>query len=602
MLLKRHLIVFILIASLFTGSSFAQLFDSEDYDGYTEERDPVAAGVALVNAGNHYDYVILLDGSAANDDKILLKKGYGNGTFYSDTYYSFTNLGIPKDGKFSSSGGCYAVASSTNISLWVANYGLVTPDTDHKNSQDGQIIDWGFFNDGSNEDVIVADGSDIDIYHLNADFDIPTTPSRSTTVASNVQVLATAKLDGPNDDNTDFVVTFDDNGDTRCRAYRVTNNSITNQGSFLLPDSLGDIGGIALADLDYDEYPDLVLSTRAGDVIVFYNEGSGNGYFSTSHDDDYSFESGVIGYIISMGIHDLDKDGYGDLALAGEEIMVVAEGASRANGFDIDGNGDLIPWYTSDEMTVYTSTQSVDINFVDLYEDGGFCALVTRSMSSPIGSDEFWEYYYFLEDDDIKPAIPLNIGLTINGSSHPVISWDEVKEPDIDVYRIYRQYPSVSRTWYYIGYVNSSTFQYTDTGFGYSAGGNYVYYKVKARDVTPYLYSNYSKTVTTRGYMAAKAAPQQEQPDLPDVISMGNAYPNPFNPTTTMQIGIPEASRVTIIVYDIMGREVTSLINKDYEAGLHEIVFDAGNLPSGSYIVRMESGSFSATQRVMLLK
>lgn len=79
-------------------------------------------------------------------------------------------------------------------------------------------------------------------------------------------------------------------------------------------------------------------------------------------------------------------------------------------------------------------------------------------------------------------------------------------------------------------------------------------------------------------------------------------YPNPFNPSTKIRFAIPEASVVKLIVYNAIGEEVESLLNNHYEAGSHEVVFNASNLTSGIYFVRMEAGSFVSTRKITLLK
>jgi hypothetical protein len=96
---------------------------------------------------------------------------------------------------------------------------------------------------------------------------------------------------------------------------------------------------------------------------------------------------------------------------------------------------------------------------------------------------------------------------------------------------------------------------------------------------------------------------------LPIVYSMSQNYPNPFNPTTSIKFSVPQASVVTITVYDILGREVTTLVNGNYVAGFYTVPFNASNLASGVYIYRMNSRSlvgdqklFMDTKKLMLLK
>ncbi|NOZ09127.1 MAG: T9SS type A sorting domain-containing protein, partial [FCB group bacterium] len=88
----------------------------------------------------------------------------------------------------------------------------------------------------------------------------------------------------------------------------------------------------------------------------------------------------------------------------------------------------------------------------------------------------------------------------------------------------------------------------------------------------------------------------------PERFSLEPAFPNPFNPVTTITYQLPENSRVIIRVYDVNGKQVAELTNRVAEAGNHSLTWDAGDLPSGLYFVKMTSGSFSSSQKVMLMK
>jgi gluconolactonase len=86
-------------------------------------------------------------------------------------------------------------------------------------------------------------------------------------------------------------------------------------------------------------------------------------------------------------------------------------------------------------------------------------------------------------------------------------------------------------------------------------------------------------------------------------------YPNPFNPTTVISYQLPVASNVKLAVYDILGREVTVLVNERRDAGVHEVKFDARmlggqgpNLASGLYLYRLTAGSFVQTRKMLVIK
>ena len=79
-------------------------------------------------------------------------------------------------------------------------------------------------------------------------------------------------------------------------------------------------------------------------------------------------------------------------------------------------------------------------------------------------------------------------------------------------------------------------------------------------------------------------------------------YPNPFNPTTKMDYSIPRASFVTLKVYDILGREVATLVNEEKPAGNYEVEFNGKGLSSGVYFYRIQAGNFVSTKKLVLLK
>lgn len=89
---------------------------------------------------------------------------------------------------------------------------------------------------------------------------------------------------------------------------------------------------------------------------------------------------------------------------------------------------------------------------------------------------------------------------------------------------------------------------------------------------------------------------------VPEVFALNPAYPNPFNPSTTISFGLPEKAVVEIKVHDMLGRELTVLTNDEYQPGTHHIVWNADSFSSGVYMISMTSAEFSMVQKVMLVK
>ena len=89
---------------------------------------------------------------------------------------------------------------------------------------------------------------------------------------------------------------------------------------------------------------------------------------------------------------------------------------------------------------------------------------------------------------------------------------------------------------------------------------------------------------------------------LPTEIVLGEAYPNPFNPVTNLDISVTEESFVTVKIYDIRGYGVNTLLSANLERGTHTVSWNASDFPSGLYIVRAETSNGIQSQKITLLK
>ena len=88
----------------------------------------------------------------------------------------------------------------------------------------------------------------------------------------------------------------------------------------------------------------------------------------------------------------------------------------------------------------------------------------------------------------------------------------------------------------------------------------------------------------------------------PTAYALDQNYPNPFNPSTEIRFALPEATDVRLAVYDALGREVARLADGPMGAGYQHVRFDASGLPSGVYLYRLEAGTFTQTNRMVLMK
>jgi len=93
-----------------------------------------------------------------------------------------------------------------------------------------------------------------------------------------------------------------------------------------------------------------------------------------------------------------------------------------------------------------------------------------------------------------------------------------------------------------------------------------------------------------------------EQANQPKSFKVDQNYPNPFNPTTTISYELPQQSDVQITIYNLLGKQVTTLLSETQDAGLQSIQWNATNVPSGMYFYQIRAGDYVQTRKMVLLK
>ncbi len=94
----------------------------------------------------------------------------------------------------------------------------------------------------------------------------------------------------------------------------------------------------------------------------------------------------------------------------------------------------------------------------------------------------------------------------------------------------------------------------------------------------------------------------EQKPNIVSDFKLYQNYPNPFNPSTVISYQLPEAGRVSLKIYDLLGREIVSLVNEEKQAGNYQVQFDASNLASGLYFYRLKTEKFVETKKMILLR
>ena len=115
-------------------------------------------------------------------------------------------------------------------------------------------------------------------------------------------------------------------------------------------------------------------------------------------------------------------------------------------------------------------------------------------------------------------------------------------------------------------------------------------------------YSDSSAWSAIDSFNIVFTAIEDSRNSLPNEYSLSQSYPNPFNPSTTIEYGLPKAGHIMLEIFDTMGRQVATPINENQDAGYHKVTWNAENLPSGTYFYQIQANGFSQTKKMLLIK
>lgn len=149
-------------------------------------------------------------------------------------------------------------------------------------------------------------------------------------------------------------------------------------------------------------------------------------------------------------------------------------------------------------------------------------------------------------------------------------------------------------------YNNGSTadLQDDDPNFFVEAGNTFE----SISGIMYFSFGNYKLNPRQESDFVGFATSVKENGTIPTVFNLDQNYPNPFNPTTIISYSLPEAASVSLKVFDVLGREVQTLVNDVKNAGTYTVEFNANNLPSGVYIYRIETPNYSSVKKMLLIK
>jgi hypothetical protein len=354
------------------------------------------------------------------------------------------------------------------------------------------------------------------------------------------------------------------------------------------------------------------VQNYGGDNYDYVNDTYINAY------GDFYFAGTVKSSVSNFDKYNLVSKGSYDLYLAQMHIPLTVPVILDISDIPNDQGGKVRILFTGTELansfTIWRQIDTADIwdavgSFNGIYQS--FYSYVAQTLGDSTADGVHWSTFkvsahsnddilgFTMSEpvsgysiDNLAPAVPSNI-IADGYEDRVELAWDDNKDRDFKYYAIYRSLDS--------GFdpdtMNTYTYSTIDGRFNDSDVeiGNTYYYKIVAVDFAGNQ-SEYSEQVY------ALITDVNADIEIPTVYELGQNYPNPFNPSTVINFSLPESGMVTLKVFDILGQEVAELVNEVKQAGIYNVSFDASNMTTGLYIYRIESGAFTATKKMLLVK
>ncbi len=343
------------------------------------------------------------------------------------------------------------------------------------------------------------------------------------------------------------------------RIHRLNGSDGSIVWTYPLGASAGVIQIVLINDINGDQISDVLIASFANNGLNCLSGANGAQLWAWQMD----YQFGVA------AIPDINDDGFDDVLAA----------ARYGNFYCISGKGDSLIYFHSfpgDWMYSVNKIPSIDGNFsfemLAGTRDGKVVCFSGGTVAVPVELTSF-------------------SGYVANNSVH--LNWSTATETNNSGFDIERTSSLTTHTqeaWEKVGFVQGSG---TTTEFrSYSfvdenvSAGSYSY-RLKQLDYSGVF--EYSDVI-------------EIEVGTPTKFSLEQNYPNPFNPITTLSYSIKEKTLVTLKVFDILGNEVSTLVNEEMESGYYNLKFNASSLSSGIYFYSLKAGDFVSTKKMILLK
>ena len=506
-------------------------------------------------------------------------------------------------------------------------------------SVDGAISVYAVDVDGDGDiDVLSASLWDHKIAWYENDGDENFTAHDITTSADYAYSVYAVDVDGDGD-----IDVLSASGDHKIAWYE--NDGSESFTAATITSSADGASSVYAVDMDGDGDIDVLSASIYDDTIAWYENDGSESFtahtISTSADGAWSVYAvdldgdGDIDVLSSSGSDDkiawYENDGASDPSFAATTITTDADGAYSVYAVDMDGDSDIdvlsasgnddkIAWYENDgseSFTAHTITTSAghahSVYAVDVDGDGDIDVL-----SASVSDDKIAWYENIIPPSPFDLVYPLNDTTIIltrdNFLDTLYFAWNQSVDPGGDEVTYRREMTGDLPE--YIRFIVESNEQTTTNMYKvpyhhiehymHEAGVELISgtWTIIATDGEIDVYAeNGPFTLTIDGSKLNIA----DSDIIPETFALHGNYPNPFNPTTTISYDLPKWSQVTLGIYDLLGKQIKTLVNQSQDAGNKIAVWDGTDnlgrqVSAGVYLYQIKAGEFTQTRKMLLLK
>ncbi|MCL4305610.1 T9SS type A sorting domain-containing protein [bacterium] len=349
------------------------------------------------------------------------------------------------------------------------------------------------------------------------------------------------------------------------------------------------------------------------------NTNAGSTEFSLtieSHNNDENIQSYSWRLMAGLDVLVIDGDGgetyetyYAAALDAVDETINVVWGWWDASLDEVDVNlfegVDVLVWFTGNQWQE-TLTPLDQLNLQDYLENGGKLMLTGQGIGFDMRNDQFFIDYMhaqYLRNFPIGTGVTGLAGTVGDGLNFTIVSGTGANNQN-------RQSAIATRNeqaTLMFNYVQEYQGQTQGAGLTVDNGNYRILYLAFGFEAISTEQNRNAMMERAIGWLLYGTTSSPETPQtMPTEFSLLQNYPNPFNPETTIPFALPVRSNVTLKVFDLLGREVATLANRSFEAGLHSVSWNGSDLSSGVYFytLKAENGeqSFSSTRKLVLMK